>query len=60
MRRLMLMVAVTALLGGVVAAQMTMQQSPTRDSMAAPTGPAAASITTMDAGMCAPACPTGS
>ena len=50
MRRLMLMVAVTALLGGVVAAQMTMQQSPTRDSMAAPTGPAEIAGTLMTEG----------
>jgi hypothetical protein len=40
MRRLISMLAVSALLGGVLAAQMTMQQSPVRDSMAAPTGPA--------------------
>jgi len=51
MRRLLLTAAATILLfGGVGAAQMTMQQSQARDSMAAPTGPAEIAGTLMTDG----------
>lgn len=40
MRRLVSVLALGLICGGVAAAQITMQQSPARDSMAMPTGPA--------------------